>query len=399
MLSAEDGMPDSGLKLFVSHVSEDRAAALEIIRELERHGVSCWIAPRDVRAGRPFDDQIAEAIENCQAMLLVFSSRCNGNEYIRREVTVAGESNKIIVPLRIENAQPQGGLRMRLSDLHWIDAFVDRERAVAEMVRNFRPAESAAPRSSEPQQASRLAIEIPSAHTRPAEADPKVSVPPDPASPTVPLRVPALAKSPMVWGLLGGLVVLGATVSWWASRAPEIPSNIPVSRNQASNPPADLNQASSPPPSLNRANNVAPPSISKGATVLVPNQADLIPNKAATPLLNQAARPFSVDIGAWSSGPPDKAYCSQRKLGLTESIVISAKFTVRCFSSSQLCEGERSSGDAPCVPSTNLRGQQLWWDARKEADKGDALGAWYRYSDHQFPAPFPQLSPSSAAAQ
>jgi hypothetical protein len=132
-------MADPDLLLFVSHVSEDRPAALEIVDELERRGVPCWIAPRDVRPGRPFDDEIAEAIEASRAMLLIFSERCNEHEYIRREITVAGESHKVIIPFRIENAQPRRGLRIRLSDLHWIDGFVSRERAIGQVVRTIAP--------------------------------------------------------------------------------------------------------------------------------------------------------------------------------------------------------------------------------------------------------------------
>ena len=93
----------SEMFLFVSHVSEDLAAAMQIVEELERRGVRCWIAPRDVRPGEPFDDEIANAIEDSRAMLLIFSERCNASEYIRREVTVAGESHKVVIPFRIEN--------------------------------------------------------------------------------------------------------------------------------------------------------------------------------------------------------------------------------------------------------------------------------------------------------
>jgi hypothetical protein len=132
-------MTSPDLYLFVSHVTEDRAAALQIVGELERRGVRCWIAPRNVRAGNPFDDEIAEAIDNCRAMLLIFSERCNDSPYIRREVTVAGEANKIVIPFRIENAQPKKGLRVRLADLHWIDAFVAREQAIDEVLKTLAP--------------------------------------------------------------------------------------------------------------------------------------------------------------------------------------------------------------------------------------------------------------------
>jgi hypothetical protein len=130
--------------LFVSHVSEDRAAAMEVVEELERRGVRCWIAPRDVNPGKPYDNEIAAAIEISRAMLLIFSEHCNESDYIRREVTVAGESQKVIIPFRIENAQPRRGLRMRLSDLHWIDGFASRERAIDELVKTFSAAKTEA---------------------------------------------------------------------------------------------------------------------------------------------------------------------------------------------------------------------------------------------------------------
>ncbi len=124
----------AGNFIFISHVAKDRPVALDIVGRLERHGLRCWIAPRNVRPGRPFDDEIVAAIETCQLLLLVFSDQCNDSDYIRREVTVAGEVRKLIIPFRIENAQPRKGLRVRLADLHWIDAFHDRNAAIDELI-------------------------------------------------------------------------------------------------------------------------------------------------------------------------------------------------------------------------------------------------------------------------
>src|SRR6266852_4780619 len=143
-------MSDADLFLFVSHVSEDRAAALEIVGELERRGVPCWIAPRNVQPGHPFDDEIVAALDRCRAMLLIFSEHCNESEYIRREVTVAGENRKIIIPFRIEDVQPRRGLRVRLSDLHWIDGFAAHERAIDELVKRFAPPHRSPPGNFSP---------------------------------------------------------------------------------------------------------------------------------------------------------------------------------------------------------------------------------------------------------
>ena len=123
-----------GSFLFISHVAEDYGAAKEIVDDLENHGVSCWIAPRNIQPGMPYDDEIAIAIDNCSEMLLVFSNKCNQSDYIRREVTVAGEAKKKIIPFRIENVMPKGGIRLRLTDLHFIDAFKDKQYAISQVI-------------------------------------------------------------------------------------------------------------------------------------------------------------------------------------------------------------------------------------------------------------------------
>src|SRR5882724_753113 len=167
--------------LFVSHVTEDRAAASQVVEELERRGVRCWIAPRNVQPGKPFDDDIADAIESCRAMLLIFSSQCNESEYIRREITVAGNANKLIIPFRIENVEPKRGLSVRLANLHWIDAFVARERAIDEVVRSIQPSSAGSP-----PQASRPAAsdEAKARWTPPPKPQPMSTV----ASPWTPVK-------------------------------------------------------------------------------------------------------------------------------------------------------------------------------------------------------------------
>ncbi len=176
-------MSDSDPFLFVSHVSEDRAAALEIVGELERRGVPCWIAPRNVEPGKPFDDEIAAALDRCRAMLLIFSEQCNESEYIRREVTVAGENHKVIIPLRIEDAQPRRGLRVRLSDLHWLDGFAARDGAIDELAKRFAP--SAAENEQQP---GSVPFSVP-----PSKPPAKVSDGAGPASPAAQTSKPAAA--------------------------------------------------------------------------------------------------------------------------------------------------------------------------------------------------------------
>ena len=147
-------MPTDDVFLFVSHVTEDRAAAMQVVEGLERRGIRCWVTPRDVEAGKAYDDEIAQAIDASRALLLIFSEHCNANEYIRREITFAGNARKLIIPFRIENVELKAGLAVRLADLHWIDGFVAREKALDEVQRTIRPrADSSRQNHGEPSKA------------------------------------------------------------------------------------------------------------------------------------------------------------------------------------------------------------------------------------------------------
>jgi hypothetical protein len=204
----------SEMFLFVSHVSEDLAAAMQIVEELERRGVRCWIAPRDVRPGEPFDDEIANAIEDSRAMLLIFSERCNASEYIRREVTVAGESHKVVIPFRIENAEPKRGLRVRLSDLHWLDGFASREQAIDELVRTFPAANEKAAAEQGRRERGPPVIAKYGADTRGKRADEKPGKGRSEA-----LSVWPLPRIAIVAASLIGLTVLGV-IGVWVVRSP-----------------------------------------------------------------------------------------------------------------------------------------------------------------------------------
>jgi len=126
-------------RLVVSHVEEDAQAAGRIVKKLERFGVACWIAPRDITAGDPFDVQVFDAIKRCSAVLLVFSERCNASSWVHREVTVADAAGKRVIPFRIEDACPEGGLALRLAALHHVDGFAGIDQAVCEVLRTLHP--------------------------------------------------------------------------------------------------------------------------------------------------------------------------------------------------------------------------------------------------------------------
>ena len=109
--------------VFLSYASADRAAADAVCAALEARGIACWMAPRDVPAGADWGEAILTAIGRAHAMVLVLSRQTAGSVHVRNEVVTAVSLSLALVPVRIEDCQPAGALRLHLAGCHWLNVF------------------------------------------------------------------------------------------------------------------------------------------------------------------------------------------------------------------------------------------------------------------------------------
>jgi TIR domain len=108
--------------VFISHSSPDKPAADATCAALESAGIRCWIAPRDVGAGREYAEEIINGIDSCQIMVLIFSSSANTSAQVRREIERAVSKGLTIITLRIEDVMPTKSMEYYLDSIHWLDA-------------------------------------------------------------------------------------------------------------------------------------------------------------------------------------------------------------------------------------------------------------------------------------
>ena len=109
--------------VFLSYASTDRAAAEAICAALETRGIRCWVAPRDVPAGADWGEAILTAIGRAHAMVLVLSRSTANSVHVRNEVVTAVSQSLALVPVRIEDCQPSGALRLHLAGSHWVNVY------------------------------------------------------------------------------------------------------------------------------------------------------------------------------------------------------------------------------------------------------------------------------------
>lgn len=136
-------------EVFISHSHKDKVVADAICHYFEDEKIKCWIAPRDIKPGTNWAEAIAGAIPSCRVFLLVFSSHANMSHQVLREVELAVKNKLVIVPVRIEDTAPSGGMEYYLSTVHWIDVVNKKTekyiKNLAETVKSFLEAEGNMP--------------------------------------------------------------------------------------------------------------------------------------------------------------------------------------------------------------------------------------------------------------
>ena len=115
---ADNGTPD----VFISYASQDAAVADAVVSALERQGLKCWIAPRDVTPGEFYAGAIVHAIDAARVVVLILSQNAAGSPHVLREVERATSNRHSVVSLRIDQAPLPAEFEYFLNTSQWLDA-------------------------------------------------------------------------------------------------------------------------------------------------------------------------------------------------------------------------------------------------------------------------------------
>lgn len=140
-------MAGSDSYVFLSHSSADAADADWLTDYFEERGIKVWIAPRDVRPGRDYAEQLQSAIEDSSAVVVLVSGDANKSSFVRAETEMAFSQDKRIFPVRTAPVEPGPGLALFLKIKHWTNAYgLHRERALSQLVAEINNCEGAGDR-------------------------------------------------------------------------------------------------------------------------------------------------------------------------------------------------------------------------------------------------------------
>jgi formylglycine-generating enzyme required for sulfatase activity len=108
--------------VFISFASSDAAVAHRAVTSLEQSGLRCWFSDRDIEPATSYPAVITDAVKNSGAVVLLLTEAANQSPHVVREIELAFNARRPILPVRIGGAAPSSDLQYFLSRSQWLDA-------------------------------------------------------------------------------------------------------------------------------------------------------------------------------------------------------------------------------------------------------------------------------------
>lgn len=108
------------MQIFLSHSSKNAGAAAEICRLLEESGTKCFIAPRDIRTGREYAEEIVNGLDASAAVILLMSKEANHSPHVLREVERAVSRSIPILVYKLEEVALSKSMEYFLMTHQWV---------------------------------------------------------------------------------------------------------------------------------------------------------------------------------------------------------------------------------------------------------------------------------------
>lgn len=134
------------MKIFISHSSNEASMAVELCNALESGGNKCFIAPRDIRSGFEYAEEIANGIDSADIILLLLSEASNNSPHVLREIERAVTKSIPILVYKVEEVALTKSMEYFLMTHQWMEAGKDSYEDVVKCVNDMEnPASTTVP--------------------------------------------------------------------------------------------------------------------------------------------------------------------------------------------------------------------------------------------------------------
>lgn len=112
--------------------------AVSKIKEcLKRANITYWFDTEDIKNSDAFAERIETNMEKSRMLLFISSKNSNASKWTRREISLANDNNKKILPLKIDDSKFGSGIGFILAGINYQEYFVNPELALETLVRDI----------------------------------------------------------------------------------------------------------------------------------------------------------------------------------------------------------------------------------------------------------------------
>ena len=104
---------------------------------LTNAGITYWFDEEGIYSGDNFAEKIVVNIEAADLFLFISSANSNNSIWTAKEISIADELHKRIIPIRIDSTPYNKKVMFRIADINFIDYFNNPEKGVEDMIRSI----------------------------------------------------------------------------------------------------------------------------------------------------------------------------------------------------------------------------------------------------------------------
>ena len=124
--------------VFISYKAEEIEEASWVKSVLESNGISCWMAPACIPGGSSYAVEIPQAIREAKVFVLILSSKAQSSRWVSREVDLAINEGKIVLPFMLENCALKDDFNFYLTNVQRYAAYENKLAAAEKMINEIK---------------------------------------------------------------------------------------------------------------------------------------------------------------------------------------------------------------------------------------------------------------------
>ena len=114
-------------EIFISYARADRDRVLPLVERLRDAGISYWLDEGNIQGATLWGKEIVEAIRNAKVLVLFATEASFKSKNVAKEVAIASEWEKPILPVYLERVQVPDTLHYQLAGIQHVELFAEQE--------------------------------------------------------------------------------------------------------------------------------------------------------------------------------------------------------------------------------------------------------------------------------